>query len=1045
MLFFICSQNSPLRLYYRISLPKDDSEFLQRRLFLASIFEEKSSQSTAVVPGTDAYETKVKSPTNDCWRVKSPLRTPRAEPTSASSSVVPGINQSPKSQSTDGDDSLIKLPSVCEPSFQEVTKCSGSQGTKVSATGTTVSVTLPSSKPKVSLTTTAVHTTPKISSKLKYYSDSKKHPKPVKTPVLNPNQTTPEKSSSNAIKSYLTISSILNEPEPKKSPLAKVARSCAVVKERPDDVKTSPTAIESSRPTTESAVLFDGTIEPLAVPPVTSNSVSSTGITTADVSPAVSTTEPKNSKLILSAAKQSAVTKIPTSISAAAPSLELAASKPVQPSSMPLTPAPTALPTSSHCDKNPTSVSDCAISGNTESTVGSELNVTSTNTLVVTSTSLSTVCSNTASDSVPVKELPQSQASRSTASAMPKKAVTNPTASTTKVKVATSVAPASSIPPPLITLKSIPAPKISLPPLKPRPVQPSFILANTKIPSSLEISLTQSSDTRAASSSPVLSLQKMVTQNFAANSADSVAKSAIKRPFIDVDEPPAVSISKASNVSDEKKKLGLHNEITLTTNDTAPAKKIFSPNILPEVSITLNPHPDRPTKRITPETSFDVTCFKPSEKKEPVTNGIPSLTPIAKHASGSSAIRKNIQNSPIKNLNTKSLRTPQRNSCSPKNRPRPFLVCDLEMKKRKLNGVDTDSANRAVENGGTKVEARVNGIAPSAQLPEAEGSILCRPQVDAKGNIERKSSGAATSASSGPKKEGARHQGIPQLIDITTPRYTQLMAAAAAAQNAKMRSAQHLSNKFSSALHVKLPSSDESAVTNTGAALDLSSPSSCDKSSPTAPTSIKSSESPPDKKKLIQSMPPLMIPVTLSSRVDSKLSPSAQSIAKIERRVSPIAKMLDRKSDAPTTPSKGSPTGANASGRRSGGGAGDSLLRSVPFSTNGHSSSSNSVSPSSRVTKTPPSSADARHTSPSNGASLSSPLSGAKSPLTPSPTFMSMQGAASYHATMLHLMQMQQLQQNWLSKVRDPVPPHPLMFDHSKPSTSQESLFNFKK
>lgn len=322
---------------------------------------------------------------------------------------------------------------------------------------------------------------------------------------------------------------------------------------------------------------------------------------------------------------------------------------------------------------------------------------------------------------------------------------------------------------------------------------------------------------------------------------------------------------------------------------------------------------------------------------------------------------------------------------------------------------------------------------------------MCRPQVDAKGNIERKSSGAATSASSGPKKEGARHQGIPQLIDITTPRYTQLMAAAAAAQNAKMRSAQHLSNKFSSALHVKLPSSDESAVTNTGAALDLSSPSSCDKSSPTAPTSIKSSESPPDKKKLIQSMPPLMIPVTLSSRVDSKLSPSAQSIAKIERRVSPIAKMLDRKSDAPTTPSKGSPTGANASGRRSGGGAGDSLLRSVPFSTNGHSSSSNSVSPSSRVTKTPPSSADARHTSPSNGASLSSPLSGAKSPLTPSPTFMSMQGAASYHATMLHLMQMQQLQQNWLSKVRDPVPPHPLMFDHSKPSTSQESLFNFKK
>lgn len=1037
-------------MYYRISLPENDTELLQRRLFLASILEEKSSHSVVVVPSTDDPDEKnVKSSAND---VKSPLRMPKlkAEPGCAPLSDVSDVDQTGESKTVVEEDVLLDLPKISEPSSQEMTKHSGSHGSKVSSVITTVAVTLPSSKPKGTLTTTAVHTASKVTFKSKYYNDVKKQPKSIKTPVPNLSlMTTSEKPSSNAIRSYLTISSILNEPEPKKLTLPKVARSSTVVKESSNDMKSQPAIIESSQLTTESTVSSNGSVEPLVVSPITSHSTSSSSITPAVTLPSVSKNEPKNSKSLSSPAKQ-----LPANISTNVPvasSSKITAPITAEPGIILPIPAPTTVLSPSNVGDSPTSVPECTILANAKSPISSGTNVTTTNVSSITTTSGNTVCTKTVPCSVLVDKSPQDHATRSTASTISKTTVTNSTVSSSGVKVATSITPSSvsSAPPPLITLKPSPTSKASLPLLKPRPVQPSFILANTKIPSSLEISLTQSKNDRvAASNSPVLSLQKMVTQNFATNSNDTMAKCAIKRPFVDVDEPPAISISKAPSTNDEKKKLGVHNEITLTTNDSVPAKKIFSPNILPEVSITLNPHPDQPTKRIMPETSFDVTCFKPSEKPEPTTNGIPPLTPIAKYPAASSSICKNIQNSPIKNLNTKSLKNPQRNSFSPKNRPRPLLACDVEPKIRKMNGPGNEPAKQALKPDCATVEPGVNGAASPVKSSESVASMLCKPQKDAKLRIDKNSTCTAVSGSSSLKKEGSRHQSIPQLIDITTPRYTQLMAAAAAAQNAKMRSTQYLANNLNSTLHIKLPSADESVVASTGAALDLSSPSSCDKGCPTAPIVDKLLESPTDKKNFIQSMPPLMIPVTMSSRIDSKVSPSGQSLARIERRVSPITKMLDRKSDAPMTPSKGLPTGASVGGRRSGGSASDLLSRSVPFPTNGHSDPSASNSPSSRMSKTPPSNVDARRMSPSNSAGLLPPVTGSTSPLTPSTNFMSIPGAANYHATVLHLMRMQhmqQLQQNWLSKVRDPVPPHPLMFDHSKPSTSQESLFNYKK
>jgi hypothetical protein len=151
-----------------------------------------------------------------------------------------------------------------------------------------------------------------------------------------------------------------------------------------------------------------------------------------------------------------------------------------------------------------------------------------------------------------------------------------------------------------------------------------------------------------------------------------------------------------------------------TSNGGTPPKKVFnSPDILPEVSITLNPHPESASKRLTPETSYDVSCFKPFGPA----NGIPPLTPIN--------AQPTILKSPIKRSLIPSLKGADDGS-------------------KKFNGSACDDAKRPrVENG------------PCTPSPltsnNKSGEKVSSPQQNSN------------------KSATVRHQSMPKLIDINAP------------------------------------------------------------------------------------------------------------------------------------------------------------------------------------------------------------------------------------------------------------------------------------
>lgn len=344
-------------------------------------------------------------------------------------------------------------------------------------------------------------------------------------------------------------------------------------------------------------------------------------------------------------------------------------------------------------------------------------------------------------------------------------------------------------------------------------------------------------------------------------------KVGVKRAFIDDKKSKVEPEIKMSRQSSEP--------LSVPTNAAAP-KKVFSPNILPEVSITLNPHPEQ-NKRITPETSYDVSCFKPNDS---VANNIPPLTPI------NAPMCKNIQNSPIKNLNKKLPSNGVRiirNSSSSSNMANKLKHSLNSMGKQ--NG-EPELKKPMLENGSQHNGAfeSMNGKQKSSSPAESASSPL-------------KSTETKTPSPTSARKE-ARHQGIPKLIDIKAAQYSKLIT-----QDAKAR-LQFLKNT----LYVN-PSAEPAA--NSDNVLDLSSPSSSK-----SPSSDKSEPS-PEKRKLIPSVPPHMIPVTMAKNdTKSSATKTSPTLSKIERKPSPIAKLdksPGRKADyrldngSPSTPISRSP------------------------------------------------------------------------------------------------------------------------------------------
>ncbi len=590
-----------------------------------------------------------------------------------------------------------------------------------------------------------------------------------------------------------------------------------------------------------------------------------------------------------------------------------------------------------------------------------------------------------------------------------------------------------SVPPPLITLTTASATITSTFVATKRPGTPSYILSNAKIPSSLEISVMQGKDkeSKTVPNSPVMSLQKMVQQNFTNGNhfVNGVSKQnhhengkhGTKRNFHDVDgeedrpaeKYPCLSISKTTTppsvTAAKEKKRGLQGEISVCTSETIPTKKIFSPNIVPEVSITVNQNPERP-KRISPETSYDVSCFKSGDKKEAVTNGVPPLAPIGSHPNVPSFTPKNIPNSPIKNLNknyNKNSTTMTRHPLLLKGRTKPSspvffnnvdvmgcrqtspanTTADVAKKQHMENGLDT---TRVTANGSVSEDG-------AAKKPSSTSSP--------------KSNKEASPSPSSSKKEGGggQHPGIPQLIDINTSMYTQLMAS----QNAKMRLSQPFNN-YSASLYVKPPPPTPPGSADN--ALDLSSPSS---KSPTG-SSDKSESSPsPEKKKLIPSVPPLMIPVTMS-KSESKQSSSTSVMPKIERKVSPITKSDKKASPLGKHPefSKSSPTSRKTDLRLACSSPSPKTLKMSPSAGDHRKSPSSSLVPSALSSKALP------------------------APIAPAFTMPPFPPVLQFY----HMQQPMSAQPyDWLCNIKAPLPLHPNMHERGNPATLQESLRNLKK
>ncbi|XKL59147.1 hypothetical protein PGB90_000163 [Kerria lacca] len=658
----------------------------------------------------------------------------------------------------------------------------------------------------ITTTTTTVHSAPKVSPKFKSFNVDKKS-KSIKSPI--PNLTpiyVPEKTQVSPIKSYLTISSILNEPEPKKVPVVKNTR-----KDRNEEGKKQSSSDLVSAVTTSSSNNTVST-KTTASTVVCTVSTKATTVTT--------TTKPINS---LSSIVKLLTTNVSSTVmkNSEAEIKEVSMSSNANDSKVKLSTSMAQVTTCSGTDKtkNVTTVSSI------NSTIAATITTTSLS--LVSATPTVTVTTSVTSNTIttPVSSI--------TITSTIGTAIVTTSTIATNVKVTSSLSMFTSLPS-LITLTPatpIMSSSTYTNATSKQSNSSSYILTNTKIPSSLEISLTQTKESKTTSS-PVVSLQKMVQHNFTNNAINGTSKAnnfeknriPIKRSFTDTDDNSQtkysnLSISKTSSSDDKKclikeKRLNLQNEISMSTsNGAATAKKIFSPNILPEVSITLNPHPER--KRMPPETSYDVSCFKPSEKKEISANGVPPLTPI------STSVCKNIQNSPIKNLN-KNLKMNPRNTFLSKNRSMPLFKTDIEMRGHKRNNMfaeSTETAKRvAIENGGLPVRSVGKDFANGSVLSE----LLFRPQIDSlkstpsvcksMGNV--KTVKKDTNNGSATKKESGKHQGIPQLIDINTSQYTKMMA-----QNAKTKLLNYFNN-FGWSLYVK---PTESAAEN---ALDLSLPSS---------------------------------------------------------------------------------------------------------------------------------------------------------------------------------------------------------------------------